>query len=73
VTGGPTSISLPSSVGPAGDVGLSYRITDRFRAYASYSLSYVHSRLTADTAGLLHTTSIDFNPRALVVSVGYSF
>jgi outer membrane protein len=73
VTGGPTSISLPSSVGPLADVGLSYRITDRFRAYASYSVSYVHSRLTADTAGLIHTTNIDFNPRALVVSVGYSF
>jgi outer membrane protein len=73
VTGGPTSISLPSSVGPLADVGLSYRITDRFRAYASYSVSYVHSRLTADTAGLIHTTNIDFQPRALVVSVGYSF
>jgi outer membrane protein len=73
VTGGPTSISLPSSVGPLGDVGLSYRITDRFRAYASYSISYVHSRLSADTAGLIHTTNIDFQPRALVVSVGYSF
>lgn len=73
VTGGPTSISLPSSVGPLADVGLSYRITDRFSAYASYSYSYVHSRLTADTAGLIHTTNIDFNPRALVVSVGYSF
>jgi outer membrane protein len=73
VTGGPTSISLPSSIGPLGAAGLSYRITDRFRAYASYSVSYVHSRLTADTAGLIHTTNIDFQPRALVVSVGYSF
>ncbi len=73
VTGGPTSISLPSSIGPVGAVGLSYGISDRFRAYASYSVSYVHSRLTADTAGLIHTTNIDFNPRALVVSVGYSF
>lgn len=36
-------------------------------------VSYVHSRLTADTAGLIHTTNVDFNPRALVVSVGYSF
>jgi outer membrane protein len=73
VTGGPTSIALPSSVGPLADVGLSYRITDRLRAYASYSVSYVHSRLSADTAGLIHTSNIDFQPRALVVSVGYSF
>jgi outer membrane protein len=73
VNGGPTSISLPSSWGPAADVGLSYRLADRVRAYASYSYSYVHSHLTADTAGLIHTTNINFNPRALVISIGYSF
>lgn len=73
VTGGPTSVSLPSSWGPAADVGLSYRIAPQWHAYASYSYSYVHSRLTADTAGLIHTTNISFNPRALVLSIGYSF
>jgi outer membrane protein len=73
VTGGPTSVSLPSSWGPAGTVGLSYRIAPRWHAYASYSYSYVHSRLTADTAGLIHTSDINFNPRALVLSIGYSF
>jgi outer membrane protein len=73
VTGGPTSISLPSSWGPAATVGVSYRIAARWHAYASYSYSYVHSRLTADTAGLIHTTDISFNPRALVLSIGYSF
>ncbi|HTX24459.1 MAG TPA: OmpW family outer membrane protein [Steroidobacteraceae bacterium] len=73
VTGGPTSVALPSSWGPAATVGVSYRIAPRWHAYASYSYSYVHSRLTADTAGLIHTTDINFNPRALVVSVGYSF
>jgi outer membrane protein len=73
VTGGPTSVSLPSSWGPAADVGLSYRIGPQWHAYVSYSYSYVHSRLTADTAGLIHTTDISFNPRALVLSIGYSF
>jgi outer membrane protein len=73
VTGGPTSVSLPSSWGPAADVGLSYRVADRVRVYASYSYSYVHTRLTADTAGLIHTTNINFNPFAVVLSLGYSF
>ncbi len=73
VTGGPTSISLPSSWGPAADLGVSYRVASRVRLYASYFYSYVHSRLTADTGGLIHTTNINFKPRALVLSIGYSF
>jgi outer membrane protein len=73
VTGGPTSISLPSSWGPAATIGLSYRIAPRWHAYASYNYAYVKSRLTADTAGLIHTTDINFNPRAVVLSIGYSF
>ncbi len=73
ITGGPTSISLPSSWGPAATVGLNYRIAARWHAYASYNYAYVHSRLTADTAGLIHTTDINFNPRALILSIGYSF
>jgi outer membrane protein len=73
VSGGPTSISLPSSLGPVGTVGLTYRLSDRWRLYASYSASRVDSRLTADTAGALRTTHIAFWPLALVVSAGYSF
>ncbi len=71
--GGPTSIELPASVGPAADFGLSYRVLDRLSVYMSYSWSYVASRLTADTAGEIRTTHINFGPRALVVSAGYSF
>jgi outer membrane protein len=73
VNGGPTSIDLPASWGVAATVGLSYRLAARLHAYVSYSYSDVHSDLTADTAGLIHTTHIDFNPRALVLSIGYAF
>jgi outer membrane protein len=72
-TGGPTSISLPASVGPAGTVGLSYTISRHFHVYASYSLSQVSSRLTANTAGNIRTSHVEFGPRATVVSAGYSF
>jgi outer membrane protein len=72
-TGGPTSLSLPASVGPAATVGLSYRINRHFSVYASYSVSQVNSRLTANTAGVLRTTHIEFGPRATVVAAGYSF
>jgi outer membrane protein len=73
VTGGPTSISLPASVGPVGTVGLMYRLDKRWSLYASYSASRVDSRFTANTAGMFHTTHIDFWPLALVISGGYSF
>lgn len=72
-SGGPTSIRLPSSVGPAGTVGLSYHVSGGFNVYASYSLSRVHSLLTANTAGVIRTSHIEFGPRALVIAAGYSF
>ncbi len=72
-SGGPTSISLPASVGPAATLGLGYRLTDHWHLYASYSVARVNSRLTADTAGVIRTTEIHFWPNAIVVSAGYSF
>ena len=73
VGGGPTSISLPASLGPAVTAGLSYAITDRWHVYASYSIAQVDTKLTADTAGILRTSQIQFWPMTLVVSAGYSF
>lgn len=72
-SGGPTFISLPTSVGPAATIGLAYHPNSRWGFYVSYSASEVNSRLTADTAGVIRTTHIDFWPRALVVSGGYCF
>jgi outer membrane protein len=72
-SGGPTRLSLTSSVGVAGTVGLSYRIAGNWKAYASYSASQVKTRLEAETAGVERTAHINFGPQALVVAVGYSF
>jgi outer membrane protein len=72
-SGGPTAISLPVSVGPAATVGLAYHLSNRWGIYASYSVSEVNSRFTADTAGVIRTAHIDFWPRALVISAGFSF
>jgi outer membrane protein len=73
VSGGPTSISLTSSVGPAATAGLSYEINPRWHVYASYSVAQVNSKLKADTAGLIRTSEVHFWPNTLVVSAGYSF
>ncbi|HEY5102780.1 MAG TPA: OmpW family outer membrane protein [Steroidobacteraceae bacterium] len=72
-SGGPTSIKLPDSVGPAATVGMSYHLRDRWSVYASYSATIVKSKLTADTAGVSRTSEINFGPRAVVVAAGYSF
>ncbi|HUN93879.1 MAG TPA: OmpW family outer membrane protein [Burkholderiaceae bacterium] len=71
--GGPTSISLSDSIGPAATLGLTWRVQGPWTINASYSMSKVKSNLSADTAGIVRTTSINFNPSVLVVSGGYSF
>jgi outer membrane protein len=73
VSGGPTSISLPSSVGPAATVGVTYSFSSHWLLDVSYGASRVHSKLTSNTAGLIRTTNVEFWPGALVVAAGYSF
>jgi len=70
---GPTKLSLTSSVGPTGTVGIAYNIAHTWNLYASYSISQVKTKLNADTAGVIRTTHISFGPQAVVVAVGYSF
>jgi outer membrane protein len=71
--GGPTRLSLTSSVGPAATAGFNYSFAPNWHLIASYSISKVKTHLTADTAGVERSTIINFGPQALVVAVGYSF
>jgi outer membrane protein len=71
--GGPTAISLTSSVGPVVTAGLRWHIKDRWSAYASYDVARVNSDYVGDTAGFIRRTHIKFNPSTLVLSVGYAF
>lgn len=73
ILGGPTQVSLPSSIGPTATVGLSYRIAHNWSAYASYSLARVRTFLTTDTAGVYRFSHVSFAPGALVISAGYAF
>ena len=73
ISGGPTSLSLPVSVGPVGTVGVAWQPLNRFVVLLSGSASWVNSRLTTDTAGVLRTSHVEFNPRAVVLAVGYQF
>jgi outer membrane protein len=71
--GGPTRISLTSSIGPAATAGIDWHISSRWHAYASYSISQVDTDITTDTAGTLRRARLHFGPQVLVISGGYSF
>jgi outer membrane protein len=71
--GGPTRVRLSSSFGPAGTVGASYQVTREINVIAAFSLARVNSNYRSDTAGVIRTTEIHFNPRAFIVAAGYSF
>ena len=71
--GGPTRLSLTSSVGPAATIGVGYHMSGPWHVYTSYSIAQVKSDLSANTAGVVRTTNISFAPQTLIFSLGYSF
>ena len=71
--GGPTAIRLSTSMGPVATAGIRWHIANRWSAYASYDVARVNSYYTGNTAGVVRTTHIKFNPSTLVLSVGYAF
>ena len=71
--GGPTSISLSNSYGPAATVGVVYKVDRTWSFDASFSMAKVKSDLEANTSGTVRKTTVDFNPRAWVLALGYSF
>lgn len=71
--GGPTTATLSDSYGWAATTGLKYRIDEQWSLFASYTMIEARSNLSADTAGVIRTTSVNFHPSALVLSAGYSF
>jgi outer membrane protein len=73
VAGGPTRIELSNSLGIAGTAGVSVRLPHNWGAQLSYSESRVHSRLHAITDDVVRTSSISFNPGAIVVAATYAF
>jgi outer membrane protein len=73
VSGGPSRLELPSSVGPAGTVGLTYRLPNNWSVMASYSITRVISHSNIITGDIVRTTDFNFGPQAFVAAVGYSF
>jgi outer membrane protein len=73
LNGGPTDISLSDSWGLAGQVGVSYRINDRWSITGAVATARVKSKLTTTTAGVQRNIDIRFRPVVLTVAAGYTF
>jgi outer membrane protein len=72
-SGGPTKISLTSSTGLAGQVGLDYRFDPRWSLHGGIVAAKVKSKLTATTGSIERKTEIDFRPLLATLCLGYSF
>ncbi len=73
LNGGPTDIRLSDSWGLAGQLGLSYRIDERWSITGTVATARVKSKLTTTTAGVQRSLDIRFHPVVLTVNVGYTF
>jgi len=73
VGGGPTSVTLADSIGASGTVGVSYRVQKNWTLYGSYSQTHTRSAAVLTSSGASRSTTVDFQPSAVVLSAGYSF
>lgn len=73
LNGGPTDIRLSDSWGLAGQVGLSYRINERWSITGAIATARVKSKLTTNTAGVQREIDIRFRPTVLTINAGYTF
>ncbi|MBC3919415.1 outer membrane beta-barrel protein [Undibacterium sp. CY18W] len=72
-TGGPTKIDLKDSFGLAGQVGISYKFSDRWSVNASIAAADVKTDMKATTGSIERKTTINFRPVVYGLCVGYSF
>jgi outer membrane protein len=73
LNGGPTDLSLSDSWGLAGQVGVSYRVNERWSITGSVATARVKTKLTTTTAGVQRNIDIRFRPVVLTVAAGYTF
>jgi outer membrane protein len=73
LNGGPTRIDMTDSWGPAAQVGLSYRINERWSLTGSLATARVKSKITTTTAGQQRQIDVRFRPVVFTVAAGYSF
>lgn len=73
LNGGPTDIRLSDSWGLAGQVGVSYRINERWSITGALATARVKTKLTTTTAGVQRNVDIRFRPTVFTIAAGYTF
>lgn len=73
LNGGPTHIHMSDSWGLAAQIGLSYRVDERWTINAGLTTARVKTRMTATTAGVARTMDIRFRPAVFSLTAGYAF
>lgn len=73
VNGGPTTIKLTDSMGPAAQLGISAKLGGPWSITGVWSTARVKTKVTTNTLGIERTADIVFHPSVFTVALGYSF
>ena len=73
MNGGPTTIKLKDSFGPAFQLGASVKLGGPWSLNGSWSTARVQTKLMTNTLGIVRTSEILFHPSVFVLALGYSF
>ncbi len=73
VNGGPTTIKLTDSIGPALQVGATLKLSGPWSLTGAWSTARVKTKMTTNTLGIERTADIVFHPSVVTLALGYSF
>lgn len=73
VNGGPTTIKLTDSMGPAAQLGVSAKLGGPWSITGVWSTARVKTKMTTNTLGIERSADIVFHPSVFTVALGYSF
>jgi outer membrane protein len=73
VNGGPTTLKLKDSVGPAMQLGVTAKLGGPWSVTGAWTTARVKTTLTTNTLGIERTADITFHPSVFILAVGYSF
>jgi outer membrane protein len=73
VNGGPTTIKLKDSIGPALQMGVTAKLGGPWSVTGAWTTARVRTTMTTNTLGIERTADILFHPSVFILAVGYSF
>jgi outer membrane protein len=73
VNGGPTTIKLKDSMGPALQLGVTAKLGGPWSVSGAWTTARVRTTMTTNTLGIERTADIVFHPSVFILAVGYSF